>query len=418
VNLIETLRDRIGASVIPQVLDAGFGFDFVDDEALKTARPYRAIVLPGVERIPGETLRRLDQFVRSGGALVATRRLPALSPGFTATDADHAEIREMSRRLFEAPGAAGHFVANEDTELAATLGRVLHPDVTLSPAAPDVGFVHRRTDNADIYFLANTGNVRHAATATFRVDTSTAESWDPMSGRTAPLPAERRTAGGTSVALDLEPYGSRVIVFPLDGASAVPLARSQPNRTRAPSRSTVLDLSGGWKVTFQPAGGSLEMDRLRSWTDNEATRYFSGVATYEKDIMVANAMVAPGHPVILDFGEGQAIAPEHLRSGMQAWLNGPVREAAVVYVNDRRAGSVWCPPYSIDITGLLTRGANKLRILVGNLAINDMSGHPLPDYRVLNLRYGVRFEPQDMDKVQPVPAGLMGPIRLISRDSK
>jgi hypothetical protein len=33
---------------------------------------------------------------------------------------------------------------------------------------------------------------------------------------------------------------------------------------------------------------------------------------------------------------------------------------------------------------------------------------------LLNLRYGTRFEPQDMDKVQPVPAGLFGPIRLLA----
>jgi hypothetical protein len=99
---------------------------------------------------------------------------------------------------------------------------------------------------------------------------------------------------------------------------------------------------------------------------------------------------------------------------MQAWLDAPVREAAVVYVNDRRAGSVWCPPYTVDVTNFVKAGDNTLRIVVGNLAINYMAGHALPNYRLLNLRYGVRFEPQDMDKVQPVPAGLGGPIRLMA----
>ena len=42
------------------------------------------------------------------------------------------------------------------------------------------------------------------------------------------------------------------------------------------------------------------------------------------------------------------------------------------------------------------------------------AGRYLPDYRLLNLRYGTRFEPQDMDKVRPVPAGLTGPIRLLA----
>jgi hypothetical protein len=73
---------------------------------------------------------------------------------------------------------------------------------------------------------------------------------------------------------------------------------------------------------------------------------------------------------------------------------------------------VWCPPYTLDVTSFLRPGTNALRIEVANLAINHMAGRALPDYRLLNLRYGTRFEPQDMDQVQPVPAGLLGPIRL------
>jgi hypothetical protein len=41
-----------------------------------------------------------------------------------------------------------------------------------------------------------------------------------------------------------------------------------------------------------------------------------------------------------------------------------------------------------------------------------MAGRALPDYRLLNLRYGTRFEAQDMDKVAPVPSGLTGSVRL------
>jgi hypothetical protein len=89
-----------------------------------------------------------------------------------------------------------------------------------------------------------------------------------------------------------------------------------------------------------------------------------------------------------------------------------LKEAAVVYVNEKRAGSVWCPPYRVDVTGLMKSGDNKIRILVANTAINNMAGKPLPDYRQLNQRYGTRFEPQDMDKIKPVASGLLGPIRL------
>ncbi len=156
------------------------------------------------------------------------------------------------------------------------------------------------------------------------------------------------------------------------------------------------------------------MDRLESWTEDKETRYFSGLATYEKDFTVPEDMFQAGLEVQIDFGEAKPIPPQILRAGMQAWLDAPVREAAVVYVNDRRAGAVWLPPYSLGVTPYLKHGRNHVKIVVGNLAVNAMAGHSLPDYRLLNLRYGVRFEAQDMDKIQPVSAGLLGPIRLVS----
>ena len=103
---------------------------------------------------------------------------------------------------------------------------------------------------------------------------------------------------------------------------------------------------------------------------------------------------------------------------MQAWLESPVREAAVVYVNEQRAGSVWRPPYSVEVTGLLHSGENTLRVMVDNLAINRMAGSALPDYRLLNSRYGVRFTPQDMNNLQALPSGLLGTVRLVARETQ
>jgi hypothetical protein len=99
---------------------------------------------------------------------------------------------------------------------------------------------------------------------------------------------------------------------------------------------------------------------------------------------------------------------------MRAWLEGPVREAAIVHVNGKRAGSVWSPPYAVDVTALLRPGRNQIRIEVANLAINYKAGQPLPNYRLLNLRYGERFTDQEMGKIAPQPAGILGPVRLIA----
>src|SRR5207248_4395445 len=96
-HLIEILRERVGADVISTILDSGYGFDFFDDDVLKkTGRVeqnklvlgsshYRVIVLPAVERITLETMRKLEEFALEGGIVIAPRRLPGIAPGFKAT---------------------------------------------------------------------------------------------------------------------------------------------------------------------------------------------------------------------------------------------------------------------------------------------------------------------------------------------
>jgi hypothetical protein len=305
----------------------------------------------------------------------------------------------------------GHFVADEK-ELAKRLAGLIQVDLALEHPSPDLGFVHRRTEDAEIYFVANTSNVPLKTEATFRVEKGSrnGESWDPMSGRILKAGPLRQTKDGMTILLDLAPYGSRVFVF-----SKVFSKRSLPSPLShvVSVLPAAIDLSSGWQVSFGPEGKPKVLDHLHSWTDDLDTRYFSGTVTYEKNLDVPESMLGKGLAVRLDLGEGQPVPSLNLRAGMQAWLDAPVREAAVVYVNDSRAGSVWCPPYSLDITPFLKKGQNSLKIVVGNLAVNYMAGHSLPDYRLLNLRYGVRFEAQDMDKIKVVPAGLLGPIRLV-----
>ena len=70
------------------------------------------------------------------------------------------------------------------------------------------------------------------------------------------------------------------------------------------------------------------MDKLRSWTETEETRYFSGVATYERTITVPDVLLQNHAEVRLDFGEGEQISAQQLKNGMRAFWEGPVREGA------------------------------------------------------------------------------------------
>jgi hypothetical protein len=422
VHLIDVERELIGNDIMPRIFEAGYNLDFFDDDSLKQVgrvekdslvlgqNKYRIVVLPNVERIPPDTLKKLDEFVRGGGILIATRRIPSIAPGFQTTEAEQNQVREISKRLFEGQSATARFVKDENAELINTLTKLLRPDVSLSSSNSEIGFIHRKTNDAEIYFLANTSNVRQKFDATFRVEGMQAELWNPMTGKVLSETFVARPEGAT-ITLDLEPYSSRVLVFTKRKLSKS--SNSSPLKVVPPP----IDLSNGWQVTFGQNGKPVMMDSLRSWTESDETRYFSGEVTYEKKVTVPQNMLLDGLSVRLDFGEGKPIQPQQViagRPGMRAWLDAPVREAAVVYVNGQRAGSVWCPPYSLELSVLLKSGENTFRIVVGNLALNYMAGRRLPDYRLLNLRYGERFQAQDMDKVQPITAGLLGPIRLIA----
>ncbi len=416
--MIEALKERLGEDAVAQVLEAGFNLDFFDDDVLRqigkvepgalTLGPnkYKAVVLPNVERMPLATLKKLEAFARQGGVVVAMRRKPSIVPGYQVADAERAQHRELLQRLFEGPNALAHFVA-DDKQLGGKLATLTRPDVRLTPAVPGIGFIHRRTAEAEIYFLANSTNERQSVNAAFNAQGTQAEVWNALAGSVAPLNA-RFDAHGASLALAFEPYESKVIVI-----SKRTLPR--PAETPVANVPAPLDLSTGWRVTMGPNAQPQTIEQLRSWTEQEATRFYSGTATYEKEVTLPAALLQPGLAVRLDFGAGQAVPVQVRKNGMRAWLDAPIRDAAVVYVNEQRAGAVWCPPYSIDVTRLLKPGANRLRIVVGNTAINYMAGHKQPDYKQLNLRYGERFQAQDMENLQPLPSGLLGPVRLVAQ---
>ncbi|HEV8254119.1 MAG TPA: glycosyl hydrolase [Vicinamibacteria bacterium] len=356
VNLFAKIVDRIGPRIVPAILDAGHDFDLIDDRTLEEAgrRQYRAIVVPAVQRMPDATRRWLAEYARDGGT-----------------------------------------VLNEE-DLSQRLAAAVPADVSLDPTAPEIGFVHRRLPDADIYFMANSGNRPRRVRARFRGRTGPAESWDPFTGAREGIDADR--------VLEFEPYGSRVIVFRKDGSSA-PVA---PRRSIVASE----DLRSGWTV------GDTTIDLPHSWAEAPATRYVSGTMIYRRTVQ--RPSVSAAH-VFLDFGEARPTEREPLPGGtlrgnsFTALVAPPVREAATVFVNGRRAGSLWAPPYRIEITDLLRDGANEIRVDVYNTAINRLAeGGHLPDMRALVERYGLRTRLQDLEGLQPLPSGILSVPRLVT----
>ena len=61
----QLMNELIGRDAIPQILDAGYNFDFIDDAAIaRGGIPYQDFDSAGVERIPLATIRAIEKYVR------------------------------------------------------------------------------------------------------------------------------------------------------------------------------------------------------------------------------------------------------------------------------------------------------------------------------------------------------------------
>ena len=115
----------------------------------------------------------------------------------------------------------------------------------------------------------------------------------------------------------------------------------------------------------------MEWPSLLPWNESADSdiRYFSGTARYTQQLHLKK--LERHYRYVLDLGE--------------------VKNLAVVHVNGQVIGTLWRPPFTVDITEALHGGVNTLEIDVTNLWVNRMVGDEL--------------EPDDVEWSEPVSFG-------------
>jgi hypothetical protein len=420
VSVSDAMERMISPGLMSAILSAGYNVDYIDADAIdKTGIQHHILVLPPTDRIPVETLKKIEAFAAAGGKVVVVGRAPSL-------DADGkplAEIAAISKRLFE-PGRLT-FVANTK-ELGTALRKTATPDLQLAEGADReadwIGFIRRKLPGVDIYFVVNTGNSSIETTASFTTTHKYGSQWD----------ADRAVsvlASSHDQLLRLAPYESRIFVF-ADTQS------SHEVKSAHSSESQWLDLSNDWKVTFTGTGKSSVEKVLTDWTADQSTLHYSGEAVYARDFTVETVSdgaiflkVEGGKPLSgapNDKSEDPVLGANGLPNplitptgpGIHAYFDPPIREAALVTINGKSAGALWHPPYRLDVSRFLKTGQNQIEIRVFNTALNAWSALPPHDYKPLIAKYGDRFQMQDMDKVMPISSGLLGRVLLVNSATK
>jgi hypothetical protein len=161
-------------------------------------------------------------------------------------------------------------------------------------------------------------------------------------------PPEVEWAGGTSSGLLFWQDGS----YTLQGSAG-------KSTLKISGISKPVEISGTWQVSFPPNFGAPpevtlpELISLHRHSD-PGVKYFSGTATYSKQVSLSPGAAAGERRLYLDLG----------------W----VHVMAQVRLNGKDLGLLWKPPYRVDITPAARHGENKLEVLVTNQWVNRLIG--------------------------------------------
>ena len=380
---------------------AGYNFDYINADGLihelgatdgrittASGMSYRVLALdPYSKHMSLPVLRALHKLVEQGAVVAGAK--PVDDPSLAD---DQAEFTRLNDELF-GDGSGVHSVgkgkvyAGQNAEAVLKIIAVA-PDFDFSKPASDapILFVHRKTANADIYFLDNRGDQPASVDASFRIAGNAPELWYSETGKTKPA-SYTIADGRTTVPLQFEPWGTVFVVFRTPTKTT---SRTLPKTIE----TQLTSVDGSWNVAFQEGRGapaSITLDKLISWNDSDdkGVKYFSGAGTYTKTIQASAAWFKPGAQLWIDLGD--------------------VKNLAEVTVNGKSLGVVWHAPYRVDVTGALKPGANELKVVVTNAWVNRLIGDQQPD---ATTKY--TFAPSKPYKANSplVASGLLGPVEL------
>ena len=418
--------DEVPNFVPPKYIDPsrGFGYDYdvCNTEVLLTrlsvkdgwmvlpdGMSYWVLVLPDRPVMPLSVARKLRELVAAGATVIGPK--PQRTPGLTGYPESERELGKITDKMW------GTKTNSPAMQRSYGKGRVICGTSIREVLAKDkvqvdfafrsestnalVDFIHRRSDDAEIYFVANRRASTLHADCTFRVSGKQPELWNPVTGEQRDLPRFESKGGRTSLPLEFEPYGAMFVVF-RKGIQKSQRGRQNSAEVNFPDLSQTQKLAGPWTVQFDPqwfyptdglsgdqARGLMVFDKLEDWTKRSepAVRNFSGTAVYRRVFSMQPPV--PGQRLFLDLGT--------------------VKETARVRLNGKDLGVIWCSPWRVEITAAAKPGENALEIEVVNLWANRLVGDSnLPDgLRRTRTRMFVGWLNNDQ-----LSSGLLGPVTI------
>ncbi|WP_288241294.1 glycosyl hydrolase [uncultured Bacteroides sp.] len=386
---------------VHRIYDAGYDMDYISDNFIRNAMcqdgkiltsggvSYKALVVPGARLMPADVLEKLLQLADEGAMIVFLEQYPEDVPGLNSLSRRRAEFNNVLAQIKEREGK-GNVIFGTDyvRTLAATAAVPEDMKTTFG-----LSIIRRSHPEGHHYFISALKAEDTEGWVPLAVQARSAMLYNPMNG-TSGKARLRQNNGRTEVFLQLA-SGESVILKTFDSQEVdVP-----EYGYWSEMKNLLSDRQWGFRfVEATPAvGATPDSVSLGSWTElaAEGARHTMGTACYTTTFTVKNP--ADAGEWMLDLGD--------------------VRESARVRINGQEVATLFAVPYRCLVGKYLRAGVNTLEVEVTNLPANriaDMDRRNVPwriykDANIVNIHY----KKDNYGKWEPVPSGLLGPVRLI-----
>lgn len=428
---------------------------------------YRVMMLSPEKAIDLNVLRKLEQLVTQGMTLIGPR--PIEATGLTNFPQADQELKEITNRLWgktdgqnlkENRCGKGRVIWGQGVN-EVLAGMDVQPDFEFKGTHPKtaIDFIHRSTNDQEIYFVANRFaqmkyndfEYRYLTTlpdryeqveCSFRVTGKVPEIWNAITGETEEVLVYREENGRTILPLLFEPEGSKFIVFRNTVQKPHIIEIQKDNQFLFPGFSLETKESGylnfrrnNGKISteiYEPGNYSLvwsngKKEEIKSGEKNEFNWLFGAwdiqfdpnwgaPASVKTDQLKSwTEFDTPG--IKYYSGTATYLKSFKLKSneikGTRLILDlGHVKEMASVKINGHQMQVLWCAPFRFDITPFVKSGTNELEVEVVNMWVNRLIGDgKLTNDKRLTKTNINKFDAPDAEKYLRV-SGLIGPVKI------
>jgi len=182
---------------------------------------YRILVMQDFDTMSLELVQKLHELVSKGMILIGAK--PKRTPGLGKRSGDNKAMLHLADELWGpidgSPVMDHHFGkgwvfwGDPMDNILNKLGIVRDFGCSSRSGDAPVHYIHRKTDQADLYFICNERRQYEDLVCTFRVDGKQPEFWDADSGKKIKTGFYEIKQGRTVVPVRLKPYGSLFVVF-------------------------------------------------------------------------------------------------------------------------------------------------------------------------------------------------------------